>query len=408
MTASTKQPPKPITLQLKALTPVSVLNGQQIAAFTDYLFIEDDICLLNHKRISDRLRAKDDLDLVEAYTGILNKITDTRFRNIRRNDRNARALTGFLENDLLLDADDYIQHRIPYEGDGEPTIQLKTIVKNHKSPFIPGSTLKGAIKNAMAYHWLAYDQFEGMQVLDRIIGILRGRESVEAKFVRLNRADSQGTAPMKQIDAWLWEDFKRDASKHNWRISVSDCSPCQPDDLFVYETKLYQIKKQQLQIPELREGIAPKSTASFTLTFNTLNERSKWNISKVYKALQTFARDNLNEDQDSLNAAIKDPNEEVAEVLNGFYDEMQEVLKAKDKTLMRLGRGKSYYHNSIGLAIKNKAPELLSTWRKVYRLYRKMPEEVSSKYFPLTRTVDTMDLEPFGWVELTFPKNQIQ
>jgi len=89
----------------------------------------------------------------------------------------------------------------------------------------------------------------------------------------------------------------------------------------------------------------------------------------------------------------------------------ENINNADDKTCyLRLGSGKGYYFNSIGLALFKTD----RTNNKVlfYKFLKQMKFKGSKKYglhaneFPLTRVIDLKTQEPLGWVKLELLKEK--
>ena len=147
-------------IKLTTLTPVCIGDGKTINPVTDYISDRNQVHYLNKQNIAERLAGDD--ELMDRY---MSEIISN-----MNNNRTEFDLKNFLEKVLKLSLHDYALYSIERKSQANvsksPDIsggksqkqrknEINTIIKNpDRSPYIPGSTLKGAIKTAFLYEWL--------------------------------------------------------------------------------------------------------------------------------------------------------------------------------------------------------------------------------------------------------------
>jgi CRISPR/Cas system CSM-associated protein Csm5 (group 7 of RAMP superfamily) len=124
---------------------------------------------------------------------------------------------------------------------------------------------------------------------------------------------------------------------------------------------------------------------------------------KLWDILNEFSKASVETDRDILDshAGILENDEiarEVYDSLVDFFEHLSGNIGKEIKTAhMRLGFGKTYFDNSLGLAIYRESPEIFMKYVKLFRLGKPRQTE-----FPVTRTVCTEPLVPMGWVTLKY------
>lgn len=126
-------------LKLTTLSPLAINNGEELSPLSDYFVSNGRLHYVDEVKFQELLLS--DETLVDKYTTAVEKTK-------------------------IISADGFINKLIPQELNrisqpqtlsykGGKTLQLKRIIKSNGQPFISGSALKGAIKNAVLYYWLS-------------------------------------------------------------------------------------------------------------------------------------------------------------------------------------------------------------------------------------------------------------
>lgn len=127
-------------LRLTVLSPLVINSGEELSPLSDYYVANGRVNYIDEQKFRELLFANEELMLRYA-------------KNIETTEI---SLANMFLNKLISNEETLknISHSksIPFKGGN--TIQLKAIIKSKENPYIPGSAIKGAIKNTMLYYWL--------------------------------------------------------------------------------------------------------------------------------------------------------------------------------------------------------------------------------------------------------------
>lgn len=365
-------------IKLTTLTPICIGDGKTINSVTDYISDRNKVHYLNKQNIAERLAGDD--ELMDRY---MSEIISN-----MNNNRTEFDLKNFLEKVLKLSLQDYAL----YSVEGKNTKELNTIIKNpDRSPYIPGSTLKGAIKTAFLYEWL----------LDKNNGWCK------RYFQNMNDKDKE-----RELKRELEAEFD------SYQLGIHDSSMFDfGKDCKVIENKRFSIKTGTLTIPQSWECISENKTCETQIWEMRKGDKTySWeDICRVvnrYTQNQNIREIELLEDI-SENGNIKYKDERIKDSLIEFYEAMDdEIEKNPDCLFMRIGSGKGYFYNSVAQALylvdssddKDDFLKFLkkSGYGKIYdRKIKRMKEyNLNPDEFPITRVIELSDDKPLGWVKL--------
>lgn len=366
-------------IKLTTLTPVCIGDGKTINPVTDYIYDRNrnQIHYLNKEKIAERLAGDD--ELMDRYmSGIISNMN---------NNRTEFDLKDFLEKVLKLSLHDYAL----YSVEGKNTKELNTIIKNpDRSPYIPGSTLKGAIKTAFLYEWL----------LDKNNGWCK------RYFQNMNDKDKE-----RELKRELEAEFD------SYQLGIHDSNMFDFEkNCKVIENKRISIKTGALTIPQSWECISENKTCETQIwEMRKGGKTYSWEdicrIVNRYIQHQNIREIELLEDISEKYNEIKD--ERIKDSLIKFYEEMDAEIEDNPNCIfMRIGSGKGYFYNSVAQALyladsssdKGDFLKLLkkSGYGKIYdRKIKRMKEyDLNPDEFPITRFIELSDDKPLGWVKL--------
>ncbi len=367
-------------IKLTTLTPVCIGDGKTINPVTDYIYDRNrnQIHYLNKEKIAERLAGDD--EMMDRYmSGIISNMN---------NNRAEFDLKDFLEKVLKLSLQDYAL----YSVEGKNTKELNTIIKNSdRSPYIPGSTLKGAIKTTFLYEWL----------LDKNNGWCK------RYFQNMNDKDKE-----RELKRELEAEFD------SYQLGIHDSNMFDFEkNCKVIENKRISIKTGTLTIPQSWECISENKTCETQIwEMRKGGKTYSWeDICRVvnrYTQHQNIREIELLEDI-SENGNIKYKDERIKDSLIKFYEEMDAEIEDNPNCIfMRIGSGKGYFYNSVAQALyladsssdKGDFLKLLkkSGYGKIYdRKIKRMKEyDLNPDEFPITRFIELSDNQPLGWVKL--------
>lgn len=370
-------------LQLTTITPVCIGTGTKLSPYADYVIDE------RHKKIyyidQELVKRKlaQNVRLVDDYVAGVATGMD--------NNRSSFNVDQFLRTRLGIDVK--TQHRLQLDCEATGSKELYTIVKNAgRQPYIPGSSLKGAVKTALLYDWLINSE-EGKGITNRLLKNFYDKEA-NNKLAHILEKNNPGFSDSALVDS---------------------------SRLKCIDVKRLHIKKGTKGIPQTWESIVAgtKAIVSFADTrYGTYNP-SDWK--RLHQVINQYALAGNKCEWDIL-CDISEKNKKMSGNDNNrlcdFYEKMNENIQgSNEKTIfLKLGSGKGYYLNSVGLAIFDADPSEGKTaflnflkqggFGKVYKKETRRTEnyELDPYDFPITRVVDAKHMQPLGWIKLELVK----
>ena len=370
--------------RITTLTPVSIGDGNTLSAFADYVLEKGKIHYINQQIIRDKMGKNP--ELIDFYVeGMIRG---------KSNTTNTFDLKNFIFNRLKLTLQQVALHCIEAKNVSGKK-EFYTVVKNAgQSPYIPGSTLKGAIKTALLYDWL----------------IDAKNDWCENYLENLNNKEERG-----RLEAQLMTEFDK------FELGVSDSSLLEFDTLQAIDIKRLHIKKGSLNIPQTREAVKENIACECEIRNVRKLIAEKAAGTKVYKnyswrelckIINKFSDNSCNIEWEIMERFEKKLDNKYYKHLENFYRTIQKRTESLTTAYLRLGTGKGFYFNSIALALydrdgtenKGQFLKFLKTcgYGKVYKPQKRQVEEydLNPDEFPITRFVEITETKPLGWIQL--------
>jgi len=370
--------------RITTLTPVSIGDGNTLSAFADYVLEKGKIHYINQQAIRDKMGKSP--ELIDFYVeGMIRG---------KFNTTNTFDLKNFIFNRLKLTLQQAASHSIEAKNVSGKK-EFYTVVKNAgQSPYIPGSTLKGAIKTALLYDWL----------------IDVKNDWCENYLENLNNKEERG-----RLEAQLMAEFDK------FELGVSDSSLLEFDTLQAIDIKRLHIKNGSLDIPQTREAIKENITCECEIRNVRKLIAEKADGTKVYKnyswrelckIINKFSDNSCNIEWEIMERFEKKLDNKYYKHLENFYRTIQKRTESLTTAYLRLGTGKGFYFNSIALALydrdgtenKGQFLKFLKTcgYGKIYNTKQRQVEEydLNPDEFPITRFVEITETKPLGWIQL--------
>jgi len=189
---------------ITCLSPIHIGSGRVLECF-EYYFHDGKIIKINLENSLKRLYEKYP-DSIEKYSEWINSTTEKinnatkEFEKIKRNSNNKFKdknqwlshirknfnIISFCENILkdkslanqLLTEPQFHVQKIPYKTQPRRTMQLREIIHVNHSTYIPGSSLKGAIRSALVYRAIKNLNDEDLKIL------LNGKNGTDISGIR--------------------------------------------------------------------------------------------------------------------------------------------------------------------------------------------------------------------------------
>lgn len=418
-------------IALHTLTPVAIGSdkGEVLSPYMDYVFSDDG-------------RSLHYLDLSKVEQAVMdNGLLDEYIRQVRvlDNNRSDFTLKPFLTTRFGHDLRPFITTTVRQYGlRNTDKININPAVKNAGQPYLPGSSLKGALRTAMLYDWLVNTKL-GESVLQRNVQKIKELDNINQQLfdLRLDRGKSNWgkikdlekeargiTAqifneddlfgPLKKKDERN-RDIKHYPGPDARHIRVADSLPLAPDAVAVYNLRRIRITpaptlqpRRGAAIPQVLEAILPGQILPVEISvlpdFHNSRVLDYWksgNSEEVFKLLGSFGKaciDNeIYELRDALDSSETTlPFEAEMQKLLEFYENM--VARSEEGAIfLRLGFGKTVNDNSLLLTLLYGLQDDAAAWRQYRKAFFKVRRD--NAFFPVTRTL-TPDGMPMGWVEI--------
>lgn len=259
---------------------------------------------------------------------------------------------------------------------------IKTVGK----PYIPGSSIKGAIRTAALYNIVSYED------INKIKGLIQGRGN--------NNFIKWGNAQKFQNQFFSNSRMNESYSSIFKFLQVTDTELAPfPSIYALVSLKVGQNRNEWYSrngktVITYAEtiGIGRKLNFEINSSYNPhvyrkLNVDDKADyieIDKIKEFLFNFSRDYIDHE---IRFAVKYD----LKFLEDFYTKLEEKNEP-ESPLMRIGHGSGFLSTTIGLRLKEEDPETYEMIRKTFR--RAYPFE-----FPKTRRL-TGQKKPLGWVKV--------
>ncbi|WP_456427209.1 type III-A CRISPR-associated RAMP protein Csm5 [Rhodocaloribacter sp.] len=201
---------KTYTVTLETLTPVFIGAGEHrvLSPYSDYVEENRHVLILDPKKMEDALAEQPEL-IDEYVTGIRQNMDNT---------RSDFSLGSFIRNRLKREPAELATARLPIRGGTLGKNQIRRHIADAGRPFIPGSSIKGAIRTAVLFKWL--DGNTGASTRNELIGLIqRGDWKALKKF------------PVQQR---CFGNISNDLFRH---VRVTDTAPGRPEDMEIAEVK---------------------------------------------------------------------------------------------------------------------------------------------------------------------------
>jgi len=346
---------------LEVITPVSIGSGELLSQFSDYVYDSGNVYYLDHDSLFRALSEQPMGDeLIDSFLSVV-------FAQAGGNMANRFNLKGFLQ-DAGLDYKEYAVKKIPVSE--EVKEQLHLHIKTGGMPYIPGSTLKGAIRTALISHLF----------------------SVEDEAVVMQQCQKQG-----YIGQNYFGSYGDDLLKN---LLVSDTEPFQEQDLGIVKFNKYNLAKGKEQLTLVKEVINRGSFSSFTIKTTARKNRlaaKLWFLGEGHEEdllpiINEYSRNNLALELKSLRRGLQN---EVADLIEFCSQLLQSIENANPtkEAYLRIGFGKTYYDNTIAQKLSKES---------VRQIISKHFPKAAPGFFPKTRTVIMTQgrKEMPGWVRI--------
>ncbi|PLB85962.1 type III-A CRISPR-associated RAMP protein Csm5 [Dysgonamonadaceae bacterium] len=382
-------------VKITTLTPVCIGDGQKLSPFSDYKLKGDKLIYLNQEVIKKAIEKQP--NLIDDYVrGIISGMDNTGSKF---------DIESFLYNWAKLDLSSLTLKEIDSTAQAKGNKSLNTILKQAgKYPYIPGSSLKGAIKTALLYHWLT-----------------EGKNNWRKEYLDLFDENKKLTSEFKGKKKNLEDNFDNQLKKYEFSVIDSDIFP--EESIKAIDTKRLHLKKGNLIIPQTWEAIKENHSTTILISSVKTDRGELLNWNQICKVINLYSQNSSDQEWEIFDHCCRKNeklNDDLYDSLLAFYETMEEKINNADPTTcyLKLGSGKGYYFNSIGLALydadKTDDKELFINFLRTNgfgKIFDKKNRQwkdfdLHANEFPLTRFIDLKTNEPLGWIRMELIKDK--
>jgi CRISPR-associated protein Csm5 len=361
--------------KIKTITPVHIGSGEEYNA-SEYL-------LSKAKSKGKIINIIKRIDIGKYYSSL----TDTRKEEFLVDLTNSRKLGDF---DSKI-SKTYSRYQCLNECKNEPYDTIKECVKSMDKIYIPGSSIKGAIKTALFYNLIEIEDIFNIPSLIQ-------HKNKGKSFI--NNMEYENL-----INSYFSSTKYNPAQSSIMKFfQVSDTNttnlPTVYDTVTIKATTKYGYNYHQRNgntVKTFIETIGKDRLLKFNITSNVddrvlndldlNNKKDIISLNNIKKSLYAFNKDLI---EYELNFA-KEYN---VSFLEKFYTKLKKE-NSLSKPLLRIGSGSGFMNTTIGLKIKKEDP----------LTFDKLSETAPKFYdyeFPKSRKILTNGGIPLGWVKLEF------
>ncbi|HQI41153.1 MAG: type III-A CRISPR-associated RAMP protein Csm5 [Ignavibacteriales bacterium UTCHB2] len=418
-------------IKFKTLTPIFIAQNQanDLSPYSDFVQEENQIIYLDEQKFEKALFSKQGL-LDEYVKSIRNKIDKSKTQS-------TFDLKSFLEKNFDT-VNDFIKFKVPVDQDLKHQ-KIKRFINTSGRPYIPGSTIKGALRTAIIYNWLMNSD-SGKKVINSLIS------KVQEIFNKIEKLDqekknSQITKDkIKSIDKGLKNlrsrknidkelnniydeqklfgkiDKENKSGLDSRFIQVTDSEPFKMENISVLKLQRIKLRDNFEVSPLPSETLNPNIINTFTLKLEKsfiqpeLTVFNSLDIKNIFKVLNEFSLASIIYELESFNSfhniEIKNDKGNKTDYSNiiEFYNELKTIIEQNrnEFCVLRLGSGKTYFDNSIGLVLYKSNKEAFKQYRSLLELGKNpQTKKLVEGRFPTTRTIVEATKLPIGWIALS-------
>lgn len=357
-----------VKLKITTITPVTIGSGVSLSPYADYVIDKGKVCLIDKKRMIDRIMAKGDSYLEDYIYGVANGIDKSRTMSI------FDLKSYLINNKIVKEIDDVVFSKCLIIGNQSKKLTIKGLIKSPLGePYFPGSSIKGALKTVLMYNWLKTNK-DGGRTVEEVL-------------------ENGNFDPLEKEFEFKEDEITHDVKRKNTILQITDSNCLDKDSTIVVDC--YR------KMPIRFECIAKNKISEFELVL----EKYKWE--DLAKQANQYAEDVLDRE-----FALVDENDELNKYYNFLVDIEDKIIEANENTaILRIGFGKGYYMNSLGIAIYDYVSQegkedlydkfegfINKEFAKTDKYGNK--QEIMLDEFPKTRLFVTGTQEPLGWVKV--------
>jgi CRISPR-associated protein Csm5 len=396
-------------LDLEVMSPLAINSGEYLSPLSDYFVLNDKLHHVDAEGLQVLLLDTEISDMYEKAVESININEDP------------QKYQNFLNGLFSLDQLSLIQMMPSFDFKESKTLVLKSVIKSNGNPFVPGSSIKGAIKNAVLYYWITQKSPKTLEEF-----ILRNRKIFLDSIANQPRLLELGEQKKRiRLEDNKFKEFKKllNESRRIKKILVDFTKQVEQQAFSIVEKSVLRqpasnlvisdscaVGKERLAIANVsrrslnpkveewdlhtQEYIKPDTIFSFVCSISSVeNDWIPFSQTSFFVELLQSADRNLGELLKVLNHFHLDALESQKQ-----FSLNQPMCKLKsNEAILHLGSSKGIYHNTVLLAIRKYYDAQSWNFKKEFAPLIAHIKD-SSEDFP--NSVCHIKGEPMGWIKL--------
>ncbi|MEQ8189847.1 MAG: type III-A CRISPR-associated RAMP protein Csm5 [Candidatus Eremiobacterota bacterium] len=387
-------------IRIEAVTPVFIGKGEEITPF-DYVLTEDRFAVFDVQKYFKKKAGR----VEEFYRKVNSNPGEFSLSDFLNNDRTDRDCWKYsVKSSVLIKK--ILEESIRAK---KPEMSVKSHIKDELTgtPYIPGSSLKGAIRTAFLYNILRNDKNHVKKHMEKLIGEAKNASFYDRKFIEKKlKNPSFLSEPFKGLC-----DIANDAQKDLFKLlNIADSSP-EEDCLELNLIDTYSFNKYK-NYRTIYETIK-KGTIFHTLIHINeylLHEKLKptisWNnsylitIKKLFQILNCFAMEIIDHESWFFENIMGNFPIKIKEFYKNFSEE---VGDAKDNTAyLSIGQGSGWHKMTAGILLQKLLEK--EDFNELRYALNLAPKHIAFPY-PKSRKLimgkPGEGISPVGWIKIT-------
>ena len=374
-------------IKLTTLSPIHIGDNdtKKLSSLADFIVENDHISLIDHKKL-DKI-FEENSAFMEDY---IKEIETHSHKPFSLKDFFKRKEYGVNIEEILSD------EKIPIIGTFSAK-EIQPFISENGKRYIPGSSIKGAIRNAFAYKFLKQNR----HLLYNLLG--------EHKLAKMKK-------PFSQVEK---EIFGRNPNYDLFRfVQITDTKAFQQNSSAVYHLNSYNIKKEIPGSPINCESIMEKMETDFRFSLLNIGNSFISNFNSFWKNWNNLTLKDIFIMINDFSLKLIDrelnefKNKNTVSKTVEFYNELKKQIETSnnESAFICLGRGTTIFDKTILLLLNEKEIESLREKMKTSKFSRNFGwKKVHGKgvqksdIFPVTRLMykeNNQFIGGFGWIRL--------
>ncbi|NTW63915.1 MAG: type III-A CRISPR-associated RAMP protein Csm5 [Chlorobiaceae bacterium] len=399
-------------MTLEAISPIFIGAGKEavLSPCTDFVQEGNELICLDERKLQSLLMSRP--ELVDRFV---------------EHVRQEGMLEDFLTYHCNSSVASLAKQRIPVDGEVRRK-HIQRFLETQGAPFVPGSTIKGAMATAVLWDWLLNNE-SGLQTLQHIQGYVGKGDRNSMKSCKVTDRCFN-----RRLDNTFSLEDRNDAETpaelptyHAFRfLQISDARPFSPEALQVSQVERVRIVplpeeksgKDETSIPQWRQTVRSGASTLFSLSLLHSEQKNGFqfvkhqSVKQLFLIINSFSKASCERELAMLKHRHPASPSDVSRLIS-FYETLLNNFPRPqaNEAILRIGGGKTWFDNSIGLAIgqlHSKKPgreseSLLGDYLKTV-----LNIDIADDCFPQTRSVllkDGTPYQPLGWVRLKLLPN---